>query len=243
MDTIKTISITTFFVVLLASNVGIVIESLLVIFPPNASYSFAGNTNNKLTDLDDGTLAIAADKMNVFYIGVDNPITVAASGVSSKNISVTATDATIKKVDEGHYSVACNKPGKVGVTVTNKSTGKTKTVDFRVKRIPDPVVKLGNRVSCMMQSGVFGAQVGLVAALDNFDMDFRCNIQSYTLYYVRKRSDPVEMQGSGGRFTGMVRNAILRAKPGDQYTFTNVKVRCPGDVTGRIVNSLSFNIR
>ena len=134
MDTIKTFSVTAFFVILLASNVGIVIESLLVIFPPNVSYSFTGNTTNKITDLDNGTLAIAADKMNIFYIGVDNPITVAASGVSSKNLSLTSDGATIKATEDGHYSIACSQPGRIDLTVTNKSTGKTKTVNFRVKR-------------------------------------------------------------------------------------------------------------
>ena len=243
MDTIKSISITTFFIVLLASNLGIIIEGLLVVFPPSAGYSFMGNTTKTTTDLDIETLAIAADKMNVFYIGVENPITVAASGISNENLSLSADGATIKPTRPGQYSIVCSQPGKVDLTVTDKRTGKSKTVNFRVKRIPDPVVRMGRKMDGLMGSGEFKAQPGLTANLDNFDMDLNCTIQSYTLYYVCKRCDAVEMQGRGGRFTGQISRVIRQAKPGDQYAFTDVKVRCPGDVAGRRVNGLSFKIR
>lgn len=243
MDRIKSIGITTFFIVLLASNLGIIIEGLLIVFPSSTGYSFTGNTTTKTSDLDIETVAIAADKMNVFYIGVENPITVAASGIDNKNLSLSADGATIKPSTNGHYSVVCSKPGKVDLTVTNKRTGKSKTVEFRVKRIPDPVIRMGRKIDGLMGSGEFKAQPGLTANLDNFDMDMNCTIQSYNLYYVCKRCDPIEMQGTGARFTGRISSVIRQAKPGDQYVFTDVKVRCPGDVVGRRVNGLSFRIR
>jgi hypothetical protein len=243
MDTIKSIGITTFFIVLMASNLGIVIEGLLVIFPPSTAYSFTGNTTKKTADIDIGILAIAADKMNVFYIGVENPITVAASGIANANLSLTTDGGTIKKTGEGSYTVLCNQPGRINLTVTNKSTGKSKTVVFRAKRIPDPIIRMGRKIDGLMGSGEFRAQPGLTANLDNFDMDMNCVIQSYNLYYVCKRCDPIELQGSGARFTGRISTVIRQAKPGDQYAFTNVKVRCPGDAVGRRVNGLSFKIR
>ena len=49
--------------------------------------------------------------------------------------------------------------------------------------------------------------------------------------------------GNGGRFSGKVLNAIRQAKPGDQYVFTNVKVKCPSDKVDRRVNGLAFHIR
>jgi hypothetical protein len=33
------------------------------------------------------------------------------------------------------------------------------------------------------------------------------------------------------------------AKPGDAYYFNNVRARCPGDVAGRKINSLVFQIK
>ncbi len=89
----------------------------------------------------------------------------------------------------------------------------------------------------------FKAQLGLIAWLDNFDFDAKCLIDSYTLYYTAKRKDPIVLKAKGGKFKGMVNKIIKQAASGDQYTFTDVKVKCPGDTVGRPANSLYFKIR
>lgn len=89
----------------------------------------------------------------------------------------------------------------------------------------------------------FKAQLGLIAWLDDFDFDAKCTVDSYTLYYTAKRKDPVMLNARGGKFRGMMNKVIKQAASGDSYTFTNVKVKCPGDVVGRPANSLYFKIR
>jgi len=89
----------------------------------------------------------------------------------------------------------------------------------------------------------FKAQLGLIAWLDDFDFDAKCTVDSYTLYYTARRKDPVMFNARGGTFKGMMNRVIKQAASGDQYTFTNIKVKCPGDIIGRPVNSLYFKIR
>ena len=89
----------------------------------------------------------------------------------------------------------------------------------------------------------FKAQLGLIAWLDDFDFDAKCTVDSYTLYYTARRKDPVMLNARGGTFKGMMNRVIKQAASGDQYTFTNVKVKCPRDVVGRPANSLYFKIR
>lgn len=186
---------------------------------------------------------VSADKMNVFYIGVENPVTVAAAGVSTSAMKVSMSGGTLTKKSGTNYIAKATKPGEATITVADTKKGKSFPFKFRVKRIPDPVVRLGKKTDGLMGSGEFKAQPGLAAWLDNFDFDAKCQVQSYTLYYTRKRQDPVEIQGKGGRFSGKVSQAIRQAKPGDQYAFTNVKARCPGDKAGRRVNGLAFKVK
>lgn len=189
-------------------------------------------------------IAVAASKMNVFYIGVKNPITVAAAGISTSNLSVTASDGTsLESKGNGKYIATAKKIGTTTINVKDKANGKSFPFSFRVKRIPDPIVRLGKKTDGVMKSGEFRAQGGLIPWLDNFDFEAQCKIQSYTLYWTRKRQDPVEMSGTGGRFTDKIKNAILAAKPGDQYAFVSVRARCPGDLAARQVNGLSFQIK
>jgi len=188
---------------------------------------------------------VSPDKMNVFYIGVDNPVTVAAAGVATSALRVTMTGGggTLKKKSGTSYNVKVTKPGETKIIIKDTKKGKSFPFTFRSKRIPDPVVRLGKKQDGLMGSGAFRAQPGLIAWLDNFDFDAKCRVQSYTMYYTRKRQDPVEIKGKGGRFSGKSLTVVRRAKPGDQYAFTNVKARCPGDKAGRRVNGLSFKIK
>jgi len=186
---------------------------------------------------------VAADKMNVFYVGVDNPVTVAAAGITTSAMKVTMSGGTLKSKGKTSYIATAKKPGEATITVTDTKNGKKFPFKFRIKRIPDPIVKLGKKVDGLMGSGEFKAQPGLAAWLENFDFDARCKVQSFTMYYTRKRQDAVELKGKGGRFSGQISSAVKQAKPGDQYAFTDVKARCPGDSAGRRVNGLTFKIR
>ncbi|MGH1336416.1 MAG: GldM family protein [Aureispira sp.] len=193
-------------------------------------------------EVGQASVNVAADKMNVLYVGVPNPVTVAAAGVKTSNMKVSMSGGTLSGSGSSR-TVTAKKPGKAVITVRDTEKGKSYPFEFRVKRIPDPVVRLGKKSDGAMGSGEFKAQPGLAAWLDNFDFDAKCKVQSYTLYYTRKRQDPVELKGKGARFSGQVANAIRAAKPGDQYAFTDVKARCPGDSAGRRVNGLAFKIR
>lgn len=185
----------------------------------------------------------SADKQNILYIGVDNPITIAATGISTSSIKISMIGGSLHKASSTGYLAQVTKPGKVIITVKDTKNGKSFPFQFRVKRIPNPVVKMGKNVDGMISSTNFKAQLGLTAILEDFDYDAKCNVQSYTVLYTRKRQDPVLMEGKGGRFSGKVFSAIRQAKPGDQYSFTDVNVRCPGDQVARRINGLSFNIK
>ncbi|BDS13901.1 type IX secretion system motor protein PorM/GldM [Aureispira anguillae] len=184
---------------------------------------------------------VSADKMNVFYIGVDNPITVTAAGVPSAQLKVACSGGTMTG-SGAKRTIRVSRPGKATVSLSGGGLAKT-DFEFRVKRIPNPIVKLGTKVDGLMNSGEFRAQLGLLPILENFDFGAKCKIQSYTMFYTRKREDPTEIKGTGGRFSGKVAIAIKQAKPGDSYAFTEVKAKCPGDTVARRVNGLSFTIR
>lgn len=86
-------------------------------------------------------VAIALDKMNVFYIGVDNPITLAVPNIPSDKLLVTINNGLIKG-SNGKYIVRVTTLGETTITVaTIKDDRKVllSTQTFRVKRIPDPV--------------------------------------------------------------------------------------------------------
>jgi gliding motility-associated protein GldM len=187
--------------------------------------------------------ALSADKMNVVYIGVENPISIAVAGANSNEVRLSATGCTVSGSGT-KYTATANREGPAEFTVS--APGITQKFPFRVKRIPDPVPVLGagpNKRGGSMNDGEFKAQRGLAAILENFDFDARCNIQSYEIVHVPKRQDPVPNKNEGGTYNERSVRMASAAKPGDVYYFNDIKARCPGDAAGRNLGSMAFSIR
>lgn len=198
-------------------------------------------------EVGERSVSVSATKMNVFYIGVDNPVAVSAAGVPSNQVNVSMSGAgggKISRNGDGTYTVnvssATRKDEYAYVNVS--APGLSEKRDFRVKRIPDPFAKLSSSMGGSMGAGEFKAQRGLFAVLENFDFDAKCEIMGYRVVRVPRRQDPMPATNKGGPFGGDARGVIDQAKAGDTYYFEDVKARCPGDASGREINQLVFKI-
>jgi gliding motility-associated protein GldM len=191
------------------------------------------------------SVAVSADKMNVFYMGVDNPLTVAAAGVASNDVRVSFGDAITGSGSGNSYVVKGVRPTGNGTTdVTVTANGQTLgTFPFRVKPIPDPVPTMGGQQGGDIANSTFRAQRGVFAELKNFDFDARCEIAGFQILYIPAREDPLAATNGGGGFSGQTAALIGRAKPGDNYLFKNIKAKCPGDAANRDLGTMSFTIR
>jgi hypothetical protein len=140
--------------------------------------------------------------------------------------------------------VKVTKPGAAKVTVN--APGFSQSFDFRAKRIPDPTASFSPskaETSGSLGNGSFKARKGIFAARLNFYFDAKCNIQGFELTRVPQRKDPMRATNSGPTYGGKVANLVGAAKPGDIYYFDNIKAKCPGDVAGRKLNSMVWQIK
>ena len=189
------------------------------------------------------SVAVSLEKMNVFYIGVPNPIAVSVAGASSNDVRVAGTNANVATKGGGKFDVTVSTPGTAKLTVSAKDV--TQSFEYRVKRIPDPIPLLGaTHSSKMMGNGEFKAQSGIAAVLQNFDFDVKCEVVGYALTYLAKRQDPTPpIPNAGIRFGGPVQERVNNAKPGDAYFFDDIKAKCPGDAVPRNLGGLTFRIK
>ena len=84
---------------------------------------------------------VSASKMNLLYIGVENPLDISVAGANSNSVQVNCEGCTVKKSD-GKYVARVSTPGIAKVLVSAEDFPST-SYEFRVKRIPDPSAKLG----------------------------------------------------------------------------------------------------
>lgn len=186
------------------------------------------------------------DKMNVFYIGVPNPITVTAAGYSLEDVSISLPGASVAPGGtKGTYvvNVPIELNGKkiaatINATTKDRGTIKVGGMEVRVKRIPDPVAKLGGKTGGSMPVNMFRPQLGIAAVLENFDFDTKFQVVSFDFAYQQRRKD---YQGpfpqTGSYFSGEVAKYVKTAQIGDRIYIENIRAKGP-DGSIRALNSI-----
>jgi gliding motility-associated protein GldM len=168
---------------------------------------------------------VSADKMNVLYIGVPNPLSVSAPGVPKEKIRVSMSGGSISG-SSGHYSVSVGSIGTAKIIVSAEvAPGKVQTLsstDFRIKRIPDPRVKFGGKTGGRMSSVAIKSQNKLFPVLDGFDFDAKFSINRFSLIIVKPRADAMVFQGSGNTLSGQMSSALQGITPGSRVIFDNI---------------------
>ncbi|MFN0216709.1 MAG: M56 family metallopeptidase [Saprospiraceae bacterium] len=192
-------------------------------------------------------VAIEVVKMNVFYVGVDNPVRIAAAGTPANELQVSLIGEGSITGSGVDYIVRLKKPGLVTIRVIHKVGDEIKFVvdqKYRVKLIPDPLPKLDGKYN----SGTIGAEImqqakGIYSRANNFDFEADYTVVGFEVTYLPKEGEPISLNNVGGEWNNNVQEAIKKAKPGDTYFFDDIKVKCSGDVEPRNLGGLAFKIK
>jgi len=168
---------------------------------------------------------VSPDKMNVFYIGVDNPVSISVPGIPSRNIRVSMSSGSLNGSD-GKYTVKVTNPGTVTVSVSAETApGRVQQLSrtiFRAKRLPDPIAKFSGRSGGSVPTVALKAQDAIYAALDNFDFDAKFRITRFTLIVANPRETASVQVTSGNELNPEMRTSLAEIKPGAHVIFDNI---------------------
>lgn len=192
------------------------------------------------------TAVVSADKMNVLYIGVDNPLSISAPGVPKEKIRASINGKGTLTGSNGSYIARVSEAGKVMITVSGEiAKGDVKTLggmEYRVKRVPDPVAKVGGITSGPLSLSQLKVQRGVFAVLENFDFDLKFNVKSYVVTILRARQDPNRIQVNSAAITPEVQSAMNGLGPKDKVLFDDIIATGP-DGSNRRLNSIVISVQ
>ncbi|OFX47038.1 MAG: hypothetical protein A2X13_05520 [Bacteroidetes bacterium GWC2_33_15] len=189
-------------------------------------------------------LVVSPTKMNVFYVGVDNPVSISIAGIAGDKIEPSITNGKIQKQGDGDYIVNVNRPGNSLITVvanidgTRKSMG---TASFRVKALPDPVVKVAGKQGGKIEKNVLNAQAGVFAVMDNFDFELEFKIIEFSVSTTDKGGYYIVQKATGNKFTSGQFNLLKDVQRGRRVNIEDVKAVGP-DGSVRPLASIVFEI-
>ena len=190
---------------------------------------------------------VAPTKMNVMYRGLENPISVSAPGMASDKIEITVTNGEWRKGEaKGEYFVTPGSENITTVTAYATVDGKRTTLgsyNFRIKRVPDPTPKIGDKESGQFGKEELRAAGGIIPDMGDFEFGgFQYDVVSYTLATIAGGDYKSSGTIKGGLFNQAVNDMIKSAKKGQKLFFENIQVKGP-DGAIRTLSPINIEIK
>ncbi|MBT3546461.1 MAG: gliding motility protein GldM [Flavobacterium sp.] len=166
---------------------------------------------------------ISADKMNVVYRGLDNPISISVPGVGDKNItpSVNGTNK-LTRTGLGKYILNPGGGDEVVINVTAKlSNGKSiKTPKtFRIKDIPAAAGTVRGEFGVVPMPKSSLRNTPIAAELPDFVFDLQLIVQGFTI----KVPGQLAVKCVGTKLSARAKKTLEKARRGDLITIFDIK--------------------
>ena len=169
---------------------------------------------------------ISADKMNVVYRGVVNPMTISFAGVSDKDVTASAPGMS-KGSGMGKYNISPGAGNELTITVNaklpdGKTVGDKKM--FRIKGIPAPVGTIRGEDG-VVKGPKNSLEISTIGAkLQDFDFEVKINVVGFNL----KVSGQPTVVVQGNKLNAQCKAVLSKAGRGDQVTVSEIKTKLEG---------------
>lgn len=175
--------------------------------------------------------SVAATKMNVFYRGLDNPVTVSVPGYPPSQLIVSGSGPISVSGGNGNYVVKANNTGAAKINVSVKTEdGRTISMgsqEFRVKTIPTPVLKWGGKRSGELVPAGLASVSPLIPEMENFDFEVYSRILSFEISYTGQGGLLQRREVTGNQIPGDLQGKIRSMRRGEKVFFSDVVIQLP----------------
>lgn len=183
--------------------------------PVNQSFAVIAKPNSAV---------ISADKMNVVYRGVENPMTISIPGIPDNKVSASAPG--LVKVRGSKYNMIPGQGREINISASGSLPDGQRvstTTTFRIKDIPAPqgtVRKQSGSIS-IPKASLEISSIG--AILEDFDFD----ITLQTVSFKFKVPGQPTISINGDKLDARAKSALRRAKTGQSVQIFDIKVVNP----------------
>ncbi|NIF07222.1 gliding motility protein GldM [Chryseobacterium sp. Tr-659] len=170
-------------------------------------------------------LLLSADKMNVMYRGLENPVSGSILGADNSRLSLSAAGATVKSTGPGKWDVTPTTGNVVKLTLSGTDPyGKTvsQVFEYRIKNIPRPQGQIRGKAVNFMPVGSIANQI-VSATLPDFDFPVSFTVNSFIIKLPGKAGTLIQGSSLSGA-EGMLRNL----RPGDVVQIYDIQATATG---------------
>jgi gliding motility-associated protein GldM len=197
------------------------------------------------------SFAVSATKMNVFYIGVANPVSISASGAAPSNVVATLSgEGRIDNKGQGNYEVTVNSGLECTINVAikdPKAGGAAKSAGpgqkFRIRKVPNPNSKFAGVIGDgSVTKGELLSSAGVVADLSDFVFDLKFPITSWSVSMLINGTWQ-DRTMKGPAVSPEARAMMGKATKGSKILIEGVFCQKPGERGPTHINGINLKIK
>lgn len=173
--------------------------------------------------------SVSCDELQIFYVGLENPVTVSAAGIKPEDLIISSTVGTIERVSTGKYHVLIPARTANECVINISARGADgrvmplSTQKFRIRNVSKPIAKAGPvSLDKTVNIAELLVQANLTASNPDFpyqSVSYRITSYRYTLLGSSGRSKTGNVNGAS---LTALKEALKSAKPGDYLLLDNL---------------------
>lgn len=175
-----------------------------------------------------GQAAVSLEKMNVLYMWVDNPLSIAVHGIREEDVKarINGGKGTLQRIGPGKYIARVYEitdDAAIEVEVAGKAVHR---FTCRVRSIPNPEATVGGVMSFdSLSVGHFINQLGVGANVHNFPFDAGYKVIRFRFQVIQEGRISQAIYCGGNTWCQGVRNLLGGLAPGDTILIDDILVK------------------
>ena len=194
------------------------------------SFNENSNSINEHQTKDNDQVAVSATKMNVLYVGIENPLDIAVANENNENISVTTDNGIVTKNSSGKWIASVVRTGQTTIQVFIEKDGKKILYGekiFRALRVADPMPTIAGKKDLTMDKQSILNNPILKIDLENFLYDMSTfNVVSFT-FHISDNNTTKEVKCAANMLNNEALELLKNVNSGSIVTFDDIKVVGP----------------
>jgi gliding motility-associated protein GldM len=180
-------------------------------------------------------LTVSADKMNVMYAGLENPISVSVPGIANEKTHVSCDNGELRSLGNGKYIVTKPKAGKpchiiVTADMPNGEKKNMGTMEFRVKNLPKPSAVISGVAGNKTKANVLGSSLGIIVSYGpDFEFQAKPRVVSFSYEVTINGVITMPVKVIGNLFDKKVQDTFKSMKKGAHVMIEDIVAEGPDE--------------
>lgn len=184
------------------------------------------------------------EKMNVIYVGLENPMRIAVEDYKSENLVLTPSQGKLEKNETG-YNFLVTRMGDVQLFISDTNGKALDTLLFRARYLPKQYATFGVLTSGTHSATGVSCQRGIYALFPSSMVyedgrQERSKITNFN-YYIYGEKDYLGGVSNSGRLPKKLRNMLFHSSDLELIVFNNITIEGPDGT--HLLNDIVIQVR